>query len=92
MRKLIIFVLIVSVFSIAPLTYSDETTEKELKIKIPERTVIPVRLIQHLKGGDSMVGQSVDFEVATDIIIDNFVVIKYKAPAYATITAAEKAC
>lgn len=91
MKKFMILLLIVSFFFIAPFTYGGETTEKALKIKIPERTVIPVRLIQHLKGGDSMVGQSVDFEVATDIIIDNFVVIKYKAPAYATVTAAEKA-
>jgi hypothetical protein len=61
------------------------------KIKIPERTVIPVRLIQHLKGGRVNIGQCVDFEVARDIIIDNFLVIKHGAPAYGDITASKRA-
>jgi len=62
-----------------------------VKIKVPERTVVPVKLIQHLKGGQVIAGQSVDFEVVRDIIIDNFIVAKRGAPAYGNITVSEKA-
>jgi hypothetical protein len=84
MKKFIGFAIILSIFFISPCLFADQ-------IKIEERTVIPVRLIQTVKGDAAMVGQSVDFEVATDIIIDDFIVIKRGAPAYGTITSSEKA-
>ncbi len=61
------------------------------KVKIPERSVVPIKLIQHLKGGQVVIGQNVDFEVSTDIIVDNFIVVKQGAPAYGNITVAGKA-
>ena len=73
------------------LSESKRFSQEHIKIKISERTVIPVKLIQHLKGGQVIVGQSVDFEVARDIIIDEFIVIKRGAPAYGNITSSEKA-
>ena len=84
MKKFIVFIQIVTIFSVTSPLFAD-------KIKIPERTVIPVKLIQHLKGGQVIVGQSVDFEVARDIILDNFIVIKRGAPAYGNITSSDKA-
>jgi len=83
MKKFIVFIQIITIFSITSPLFAD-------KVKIPERTVIPVKLIQHLKGDQVTVGQSVDFEVARDIIINNFIVIKRGAPAYADITTTEK--
>ena len=73
------------------LAESKRFSQEHIKIKISERTVIPVKLIQHLKGGQVIVGQSVDFEVARDIIIDEFIVIKRGAPAYGNITSSDKA-
>lgn len=84
MRKLSFVAIILSILSITPCLFADE-------IKISERTVVPVKLIQHLKGDAITVGQSVDFEVSRDIIIDNFIVIKRGAPAYGNVTGAEKA-
>lgn len=83
MKKFIVFIQIVTIFSVTSPLFAD-------KVKIPERTVIPVKLSQHLKGDQVTVGQSVDFEVARDIIIDNFIVIKRGAPAYGYITTAAK--
>jgi len=83
MKKFIVLMQIITIFSITSPTFAD-------KVKIPERTVIPVKLTQHLKGDQVTIGQSVDFEVARDIIIDNFIVIKRGAPAYGDITTAEK--
>lgn len=83
MKKFIVFIQIVTIFSVTSPLFAD-------KIKIPERTVIPVKLSQHLKGDQVTVGQSVDFEVARDIIIDDFIVIKRGAPAYGDIITAEK--
>ncbi|MBW1614471.1 MAG: hypothetical protein JRJ57_10985 [Deltaproteobacteria bacterium] len=84
MKKFIVFMQIVAIFGITSPAFAD-------KVKIPERTVIPVKLIQHLKGGEVIPGQSVDFEVARNIIIDGFVVIKRGSPAYGTITTSQKA-
>jgi len=83
MRKLIFFPIILSIFFVSPCLFADV-------IKVPERTVVPVKLIQQLKGDAVMVGQSVDFEVSRDIIIDDFIVIKRGAPAYGNVTSAEK--
>jgi len=91
MKKIVITTLIVSIFLVTQYGIAEENKEERLKIKIPERTVIPVRLMQQLKGHQALVGQSVDFEVSRDIIIDDFIVIKRGAPAYATITSADKA-
>ena len=71
-------------FFVAPCLCADE-------VKIPERTVVPIKLIQTLKGDEITVGQSVDFEVSRNIILDNFVVIKRGAPAYGNITSSEEA-
>jgi hypothetical protein len=84
MKKLVVLGIIVSIFFISPYLFADQ-------IKIEERTVIPIRLIQTLKGDTAMVGESVDFEVATDIIIDDFIVIKRGAPAYGTVTSSKDA-
>jgi len=81
-----VFVLVLTVLSPA-----QESKEEPIRIKVPERTVIPVRLLQHLKGAELAVGQSIDFEVSMDIIMDKYVVIKRGAPAYATVTTAQKA-
>jgi hypothetical protein len=84
MKRFIAFSIILSVFFISPCLSADE-------IKLPERTVIPVRLVQTIKGDSAIIGQSVDFEVSMDIIIDDFIIVKRGAPAYGTVTAAEKA-
>lgn len=81
-----VLVLILTSFSLA-----QETKEEPIKIKVPEGTVIPVKLLQNLKGADLVVGQSINFEVSMDIIIDGYIVIKRGAPAYATVTTAQKA-
>ena len=91
MKKLIIPIFIILIFLLPSIIFANETTEGYIKIKIPERTVIPVKLIQQLKGDQALIGQSVDFEVSRDIIIDDFIVIKRGAPTYATITSSEKA-
>ncbi len=84
MKKFIVFGMILSVFLISSRLLADE-------IKLEERTVIPVKLIQHLKGDTAIVGQSIDFEVSRDIIIDDFIVIKRGAPAYGTVTDVKEA-
>jgi hypothetical protein len=91
MKKLMVLILIgVSVF-VSSLVSAGELTEETIKVLLPERTVIPVRLIQNIQGKDVMIGQSIDFEVSRDIIIDDFILIRRGAPAYGTITSAEKA-
>ena len=87
MKKFVVLIVIVAIFSIAPKTFSQEYH----KVKVPERTVVPVKLIQHLKGDQVIPGQNVDFEVSRDIIIDDFIVVKRGAPAYGSITAAKRA-
>jgi hypothetical protein len=84
MKRLILLAIIFSIVFISPCLFADE-------VKIPERTVIPVKLIQHIKGDQISIGQNVDLEVSRDIIIDGVAVIKRGAPAYATITSAKKA-
>jgi hypothetical protein len=74
-----------------PFVFADQPTEETVKIKIPERTVVPVKLIKQLKGDSCIVGQSCDFEVSRNIIIDNHILIKRGAPAYGFVTSAEKA-
>ena len=81
----------VLVLVLTGLPLAQESKEEPIKIKVPERTVIPVRLLEHLKGANLVVGQTIDFEVSMDIIIDKYVVIKRGAPAYATVTTAQKA-
>ena len=73
------------------LPLAQESKEEPIKIKVPERTVIPVKLSRSVKGAELAVGQSIDFEVSMDIIVDKYVVIKRGAPAYATVTTAQKA-
>jgi hypothetical protein len=91
MKKLMVLTLIcVSVF-VSSLASAGDLTKETVKILLPERTVIPVRLIQNIEGKNVMAGQSIDFEVSRDIIIDNYILIRRGAPAYATITSAEKA-
>lgn len=85
----------VIIFVITPYTFSEEGSpaklRTKLRIKIPERTVVPITLIQNLKGSDVMVGSSVDFKVTRNIIIDDYIVIKSGAPAYGSVTFAEEA-
>jgi len=71
--------------------FAQDIENQKVSIVLPERSVVPVKLIQSVKGDQLLVGQSVDFVVSRDIIIDGFVVIKRGAPAYGTITSAEKA-
>jgi hypothetical protein len=84
MKRHLFSAITVSLFFVAPCLGADE-------VKIPERTVVPIKLTQTLKGDAVTVGQSVDFEVSRDVILDNFVVIKRGAPAYGTITSSEEA-
>ena len=82
-------------FVFAPYTFSEEGNPAQILnnilIKIPERTVVPITLIQNLKGSNVIVGSSVDFKVTRNIIIDEYIVIKSGAPAYGTVTSAEEA-
>jgi len=90
--KIVTFLIsLLCLFLMGNLGLAQETKEACTKIKIPERTVIPVKLIQPLKGDSVIMGQVVDFEVSQDIIINNYIVIRRAAPAYATVTAADKA-
>jgi hypothetical protein len=84
MKRYLPLAIILSLFFLTPCLGADE-------VKIPERTVVPIKLTQTLKGDAVTVGQSVDFEVSRDVILDNFVVIKHGAPAYGTITSSEEA-
>lgn len=90
MKKLMLLILIAASVFVSSFVSADESKET-FEVLLPERTVIPVRLIQNIEGKDVMVGQSVDFEVSRDIIINNFLLIRRGAPAYGTITSAEKA-
>jgi hypothetical protein len=80
---------------VAPYTFSEEGNPAQILnnilIKIPERTVVPLTLIQNLKGSGVLVGSSVDFRVTRNIIIDEYIVIKSGAPAYGSVTSAEEA-
>jgi hypothetical protein len=51
----------------------------------------PVHLVlsQNLSSADAVTGQTVEFEVVDDVIIDGFVVIPHGAIAWATVTEAE---
>ncbi len=91
MKKTLSTIAAVLVLLLTVLSLAQESKEESIKIKVPERTVIPVRLVQNLKGGDLTVGQSIDFEVSMDIIIDGYIVIKRGIPAHATVTTAQKA-
>ena len=91
MKKFKIFTSLAFMILTIPFVFADQPNEKTVKIKIPERTVVPVRLIQHLKGDSCIVGQSCDFEVSRNIIIDNYILINRGAPAYGFVTSAEKA-
>jgi len=91
MKKALSTVVAVLVLVLTGLPLAQESKEEPNKIKVPERTVIPVRLLQHLKAAELAVGQSIDFEVSMDIIVDKYVVIKRGAPADATVTTAQKA-
>jgi hypothetical protein len=91
MKKTLSTIVAVLVLVLTGHPLAQESKEEPVKIKVPERTVIPVKLLQHLKGAALAVGQSIDFEVSMDIIIDRYVVIKRGAPAYATVTTAQKA-
>jgi len=84
MKRISFLSIIIVIFFIVFPAFADQ-------VKIPERTIVPVKLTQHLKGKDLLVGQSVDFEVSRDIMIDNFIVIKHGAPAYGTVTSVDKA-
>lgn len=95
MKKLIsLLMFFVIIFIITPYAFSEEGSPAKLRtkirIKIPERTVVPIVLIQNLKGSEIMVGSSVDFKVVRDIIIDDYIVIKSGAPAYGSVTYAEE--
>ena len=80
---------------VAPYAFSEEGSPAKLRtkirIRIPERTVVPLTLIQNIKGSGVLVGSSVDFRVTRNIIIDEYIVIKSGAPAYGTVTSAEEA-
>jgi len=91
MRKLTTLLILVGIFVTTPYALSDEGSSEQVRIKIPERTVVPIVLIQNLKGSDVMVGTSVDFKVIRDIIIDDYIVIKSGAPTYGSVTSAEEA-
>ncbi len=96
MKKLIsLLMFFVIIFIVVPFAFSQEGSPAKLRtkirIKIPERTVVPIVLIQNLKGSEIMVGTSVDFKVIRDIIIDDYIVIKSGAPAYGSVTSAEEA-
>ena len=89
MKKLSL-ILVMTMVLISNLNYA-RAEEEKVKIKLEERTIVPVVLIQNLQGKDVIMGQSVDLTVNRDIIIDNYILIKRGAPAYATITSVEKA-
>jgi len=91
MRKLTTLLILVGIFVTTPYALSDEGGSEQIRIKIPERTVVPIVLIQNLKGSEIMVGTSVDFKVLRDIIIDDYIVIKSGAPAYGSVTSAVEA-
>jgi len=91
MKKLTALLIFFVIFVITPYALSDEGGSEQIRIKIPERTVVPIVLIQNLKGSEIMVGTSVDFKVLRDIIIDDYIVIKSGAPAYGSVTSAVEA-
>lgn len=91
MKRLLFGIVAVLIMGLAVLCLAQESKEEPVKIKVPARTVIPVRLLESLKGDTLAVGQTIDFEVSMDIVIDRYVVIKKGAPAYATVTTAQKA-
>lgn len=95
MKKLISLLMLLVIFVVAPYAFSEEGSpaqrRNKIRVKIPERTVVPITLIQNLRGGDVMVGSSVDFKVTRNIIIDDYIVIKSGAPAYGSVTSAEEA-
>ena len=95
MKKWIALLMFLLIFVVAPYTFSEEVNPEQILnnilIKIPERTVVPLTLIQNLKGSNVIVGSSVDFKVTRNIIIDDYIVIKSGAPAYGTVTSAEEA-
>jgi len=84
MKRSLSLAITLSLFFIAPCLCAEE-------VKIPERTVVPIKLTQTLLGDAVTVGQSVDFEVSRDVILDKFVVIKRGALAYGSITSTEEA-
>jgi len=91
MKKLPALLVFIAILVIAPFAFSGDGGPEQIKIKIPERTVVPITLIQNLRGGDVLVGSSVDFKVTRNIIIDDYIVIKSGAPAYGSVTSAEEA-
>jgi hypothetical protein len=95
MKRLISLLMLLFILVIASYAFSAEGDPAQLRtkirIRIPERAVVPITLIQNLKGSDVMVGTSVDFKVTRNIIIDDYIVIKSGAPAYGSVTSAEEA-
>jgi hypothetical protein len=80
MKRLLFGIVAVLIMGLAVLCLAQESKEEPVKIKVPARTVIPVRLLESLKGDTLAVGQTIDFEVSMDIVIDRYVVIKKGLP------------
>lgn len=91
----ILCLMVVFLFSALPsvIAQSEKSPleEEYIKIKIPERTVIPFKMPQTIKGNQLIMGQTIELLTTRDIIIDDYVVIKYRAPVLADVTAIEKA-
>jgi len=80
MKKWIALLMFLFIFVVAPYTFSEEGNPEQILnnilIKIPERTVVPLTLVQNIKGSGVLVGSTVDFRVTRNIIIDDYIVIK----------------
>lgn len=95
MKNWISLLMLLFIFVVAPYAFSEEGDPAQLRnkirIRIPERTVVPLTLIQNLKSSNALVGASVDFRVTRKIIINDYIVIKSGAPAYGSVTSVEEA-
>jgi hypothetical protein len=58
-------------------------------IKLEDGTPVHLVLGETISSADAQVGQTIDFEVVDDIVIDGVVVVPHGATAWATVTSAQ---
>lgn len=91
MKKIILsLVMLISTASIAQTTPVQEPPKvvKDSAIVLKEGTIIKCQLEQDLNGKENSIGQTIDFTLSEDIIIDNKVVLPKGLKIVGTITEA----
>jgi hypothetical protein len=71
----------------APIPQPDQTPARGFLLE--DGTPVHLVLAQNLSSADAVTGETVEFEVIDDVVVDGFVVIPHGSTAWATVTDAE---